>query len=201
MDCQLSTGMSMCPFSTIVQFRILCSSQSTSPRIATIVLVRVPRGCAGQFGPHYSCTVPMLFKCGLTLKYHSSRAKKIPRFDPRWAYAFWRGLTMVQEPKNTEGWPSLGLCRFGAGWPSSHHGPRACPWKLHMTTKANCAVPMRSNPVGPRRACAVPIRSRQLGISASDSASPNWMVICHDQSWCIMINHDKSPDFIMKNHQ
>ncbi len=31
--------------------------------------------------------------------------------------------------------------------------------------------------------------------------SPNWMVICHDQSWYIMINHDKSPVFIMKNHQ
>ena len=93
----------------------------------------------------------MLFKCGLTLKYHSLRAKKIPRVDPHWAYAFlvrvdhgprakkYQGLTlagpmqvwcrlanmvialvgprrahaglmqvgpqvtMVQEPKNTEG--------------------------------------------------------------------------------------------------
>ena len=62
--------------------------QSTSPRIATVVFVRVPRGCAGQFGPHYFCTVPVLFKCGLTLKYHSSRAKKILRVDPRWAYTF-----------------------------------------------------------------------------------------------------------------
>ncbi len=27
------------------------------------------------------------------------------------------------------------------------------------------------------------------------------MVNCHDQSWYIMTSHDKSPEFIMKNHQ
>ncbi len=35
----------------------------------------------------------------------------------------------------------------------------------------------------------------------SNATSPNWTVICHHHSWCVMINHDKSPDFIMKNHQ
>ena len=42
-------------------------SQSTSPRIATVVLVRAPRGCAGQFGLHYIRIVPAEFYHGLDL--------------------------------------------------------------------------------------------------------------------------------------
>ena len=36
--------------------------------------------------------------------------------------------------------------------------------------------------------------------SLKNISSPNWMVICHDQSSYILINHDESPVFIMKNH-
>ena len=45
----------------------LRTPQSTSPRIATIVLVWVPQGCAGQFGPHYIGAVPPEFYHGLDL--------------------------------------------------------------------------------------------------------------------------------------
>ena len=70
-SCEAGPGLSSCPVvracieNLLDQFGLfyftLYTSQSTSPRIATIVLVWVPRGCAGQFGPHYSCTVPVLF--------------------------------------------------------------------------------------------------------------------------------------------
>ncbi len=77
---------------------------------------------------------PMQAWCRLALKSPWSKNQKIPRVDLRWAHA---GLVlvgpqvaMVQEPKYTNGLPSLGLCIFGAGWPSSLHGPRANNWPL-----------------------------------------------------------------------
>ncbi len=42
-------------------------AQSTSPRIATVVFVGVPQGCAGQFGPHYTRAGPAEFYHGLDL--------------------------------------------------------------------------------------------------------------------------------------
>ncbi len=42
-------------------------SPSTSPRKATVVLVSVPQGCAGQFCPHYIRVVPAEFYHGLNL--------------------------------------------------------------------------------------------------------------------------------------
>ncbi len=57
--------------------------------------------------------------------------------------------------------------------------------------------PTRPNPSGVRILKNV----RNIGRSLNGSTSPNWMVICHDKSWLIMINLQILSWKITKNHQ